>query len=50
MHMGSDFIEPDLRPTKDGKLVLAHDYLSHSTNVATFPEFADRKTTKVIYG
>ncbi|KAJ1917568.1 hypothetical protein H4219_003131 [Mycoemilia scoparia] len=41
---GADFIEPDLGLTKDGVVVCHHDeFLSGLTNVADFPEFADRK-------
>jgi glycerophosphoryl diester phosphodiesterase len=49
--MGADFIEPDLVSTKDGQLVVRHEpEISATTNVADHPEFADRKTTKVIDG
>lgn len=45
--MGADFIEPDLVITKDRKLVARHDrYLSTTTDVASHPEFADRKIEK----
>lgn len=48
---GADFIEPDLVSTKDGVLVARHENeISGTTNVATLPEFANRKTTKVIDG
>jgi glycerophosphoryl diester phosphodiesterase len=41
---GADCIEPDLVMTKDGVLVSRHDtWLSTTTNVASKPEFADRK-------
>lgn len=41
---GADCIEPDLAMTKDNVLVARHDlYLSTTTNVASKPEFADRK-------
>ncbi len=41
---GADCIEPDLVFTKDGVLVSRHDtWLSTTTNVASKPEFADRK-------
>jgi glycerophosphoryl diester phosphodiesterase len=51
MRMGADFIEPDLVPTKDGVLISRHENdLTHSTNVAELPQFADRKTTKRIDG
>lgn len=46
IEQGADFIEPDLVMTKDGVLVARHDiYLSTTTNVASRPEFADRKRT-----
>ncbi|HZE38580.1 MAG TPA: glycerophosphodiester phosphodiesterase [Stackebrandtia sp.] len=49
--LGADYIEPDLVPTKDGQLVARHENdISQTTNVADHPEFADRKTTKVIEG
>ena len=39
--MGSDAIECDLVPTKDGELIIRHDnYLSTTTDVASRPEFA----------
>lgn len=41
---GADFIEPDLRPTKDGALIASHEIdLSKVTNIAEFPEFAGRR-------
>ena len=49
--MGADFIEPDLVSTKDGHLVVRHEpEIGGTTDVAGHPEFADRKTTKVIDG
>jgi glycerophosphoryl diester phosphodiesterase len=60
--MGADYIEPDLVPTKDGVLVARHEnaiaivdpttdaIIEATTNVAELPQFADRKTTKVIDG
>lgn len=48
---GADFIEPDLVITKDGVLVARHENeISGTTDVASRPEFAARKTTKVIDG
>lgn len=48
---GADFIEPDLVPTKDGHLVVRHEpEIGGTTDVASHPEFAGRKTTKVIDG
>lgn len=49
--MGADFIEPDLVSTKDHVLVARHENeISGTTDVAARPEFADRKTTKVVDG
>jgi glycerophosphoryl diester phosphodiesterase len=51
IELGADFIEPDLVVTKDGVLVARHENeISGTTDVADRPEFADRKTTKVIDG
>ncbi|MFG1878517.1 glycerophosphodiester phosphodiesterase [Sphaerisporangium sp. NPDC049003] len=51
IRMGADFIEPDLVSTKDHVLVARHENeISHTTDVATHPEFATRRTTKVIDG
>jgi len=48
---GADFIEPDLVPTRDGVLVARHENdITDTTDVAKHPEFAARKTTKVIDG
>ncbi len=48
---GADFIEPDLVSTKDGVLVARHENeIGSTTDVATHPEFASRRTTKVIDG
>ncbi len=48
---GCDFIEPDLVPTKDGHLIVRHENeIGGTTNVASHPQFADRKTTKTIDG
>jgi glycerophosphoryl diester phosphodiesterase len=47
----ADFIEPDVVSTKDGVLVARHENeISGTTNVASHPEFAGRRTTKVIDG
>ncbi|WP_223691746.1 glycerophosphodiester phosphodiesterase family protein [Leifsonia poae] len=49
--LGADAVEPDLVATKDGVLVLRHENeISGTTDVATHPEFADRRTTKEIDG
>lgn len=48
---GADFIEPDLVATRDGVLVARHEpMLSGTTDVATRPEFAARKTTRKVDG
>lgn len=48
---GADFIEPDLCATKDGHLVVRHENeIGGTTDVASRPEFAARKTEKVIDG
>jgi glycerophosphoryl diester phosphodiesterase len=47
--MGADYIEPDLVATKDGVLVARHENeISATTDVADHPEFASRRTTKII--
>ncbi|MBT9444294.1 MAG: glycerophosphodiester phosphodiesterase [Hyphomonadaceae bacterium] len=44
---GADFIEPDLVFTKDGVLVCRHENeISGTTDVASRPEFASRRTKK----
>lgn len=49
--MGADCIEPDLVSTADGVLVARHENdISGTTDVADHPEFADRRTTKIIDG
>lgn len=51
IQMGADYIEPDLVSTKDGVLVARHENeISGTTDVASHPEFAGRRTTKVIDG
>lgn len=48
---GADYIEPDLVSTRDGVLVARHeDAIADTTDVASRPEFASRKTSKVIDG
>lgn len=48
---GADFIEPDLVFTKDGVFVARHENdITGTTDVANHPEFAARKTTKIIDG
>lgn len=51
IEQGADFIEPDLVATRDGHLVARHEpVLDETTDVASHPEFADRKTTRVLDG
>lgn len=48
---GADWIEPDLVPTKDHVLVVRHENeISQTTDVASHPEFADRRTTRTVDG
>jgi glycerophosphoryl diester phosphodiesterase len=48
---GADYIEPDLVATKDLVLVARHENeLSGTTDVASRPEFADRRRDKTIDG
>lgn len=48
---GVDAVEPDIVVSKDGVLVVRHENaISATTDVADRPEFADRKTTKVVDG
>jgi len=47
--LGADVIEPDVVISRDGVLVVRHENeLSLSTDVAGRPEFAARRTTKVV--
>lgn len=51
IRQGADFIEPDLVATRDGVLVARHENeISGTTDVASHPEFANRRTTKVVDG
>jgi len=52
LDLGADIVEAgDLCPTKDGHLVCRHEpEIGGTTNVADHPEFAGRKTTKVLDG
>ena len=48
---GADAIEPDLVSTQDGALVARHENeIGSTTDVATHPQFAARKTSKTIDG
>jgi glycerophosphoryl diester phosphodiesterase len=47
--LGADLIEPDVVISSDGVLVARHENeLSRSTDVASRPEFASRRTTRVV--
>ena len=47
----ADYIEPDVVSTKDGVLVARHENeISGTTDVASHPEFAARRTTKTVDG
>ncbi|MEU6091136.1 glycerophosphodiester phosphodiesterase [Streptomyces sp. NPDC047085] len=52
LDLGADIVEAgDLVPTKDGHLVCRHEpEIGGTTDVASHPEFADRRTTKVLDG
>ena len=49
--LGADAVEPDIVATRDGVLVLRHENeISGTTDVATRPEFAGRRTTREVDG
>jgi glycerophosphoryl diester phosphodiesterase len=51
IELGADYIEPDLVSTSDHVLVARHENdITGTTDVASHPEFAARKTTKTIDG
>ena len=51
IELGADFVEPDLVATRDGALIARHEpMLDDTTDVASRPEFADRRTTKMLDG
>lgn len=51
IEQGADAIEPDVVVSKDGVLVVRHENeISGTTDVEMRPEFADRRTTKIIDG
>jgi glycerophosphoryl diester phosphodiesterase len=51
IRLGADVIEPDLVTTKDGALVARHEpEISATTDVLAHPEFAGRRTTKLLDG
>ncbi|WP_395650632.1 glycerophosphodiester phosphodiesterase [Brevundimonas sp.] len=46
---GADFIEPDLVMSKDGALIVRHENeIGGTTDVASRPEFADRRRTRLV--
>jgi glycerophosphoryl diester phosphodiesterase len=47
--LGADMIEPDVVVTRDGALVVRHENeLSRTTDISVRPEFADRRTTRMV--
>ena len=49
--LGADAVEPDIVASIDGVLVVRHENeISGTTDVAVHPEFAERRSTKVIDG
>ena len=51
IEMGADYIEPDLVATRDGRLVARHEpLLDDTTDVKSRPQFAARRTTKLLDG
>ena len=48
---GADYLEPDIVATADGELVVQHvNEIGATTDVALHPEFADRRTTRMVDG
>ena len=51
IELGADFIEPDVVITRDGVLVVRHENeISGTTDIATRPELAGRRTVKEVEG
>ena len=49
--LGADYIEPDLVSTRDGVLIARHEpMLGSTTDVASHPEFAGYRSTKMLDG
>ncbi|SDH58237.1 glycerophosphodiester phosphodiesterase family protein [Microbacterium pygmaeum] len=49
--MGADAVEPDVVISRDGVLVVRHENeISGTTDVADRPEYANRRTTKIVDG
>jgi glycerophosphoryl diester phosphodiesterase len=48
---GADYIEPDLVISKDGALIVRHENnIAGTTDIACHPEYAARKTEKIVDG
>jgi glycerophosphoryl diester phosphodiesterase len=48
---GADYVEPDLVATRDGHLIARHEpVLDATTDVTAHPEFANRRTTRMLDG
>jgi glycerophosphoryl diester phosphodiesterase len=51
IEFGADYVEPDLVATRDGHLIARHEpLLDDTTDVKSRPEFASRRSTKVLDG
>lgn len=51
IEQGADFVEPDLVATRDGHLIARHEpVLDATTDVIARPQFAGRKTTRIVDG
>lgn len=51
IQQGADYVEPDLVITRDGALVVRHENeIGGTTDVASRPEFAARRTTRTVDG
>jgi glycerophosphoryl diester phosphodiesterase len=51
LEIGADVVEQDVVPTRDGRLVCRHEpEIGGTTDVASHPEFASRRTTRTIDG
>jgi glycerophosphoryl diester phosphodiesterase len=51
IEMGADYIEADLVMTRDGEFVARHEHeLAATTDVASHPEYASRRKTKLVNG
>ncbi len=51
IELGADYIEPDLVLTKDRQMIARHEpMISGTTDVASHPEFASRKTKRFVDG